>query len=327
MPWNYRPWGCGSGSKGSCNNGWIQFEICEDGLNDKSYFEKVYKEACEITAYLCNMYNIDPKGTVTVNGIKVPTILCHADSNKLGMGSNHGDVNHWFPKFGKSMADARNDVAKLMGTSSSTPAKPEEEKKEEVKPATEMYRVRKAWTDSNSQIGAYTSLENAKKACDKAGAAYKVFDSKGNIVYPKKQNEITYKVGDAIKLLDNATYTSGKPIPKWVFSSKLYVRGVYENGNIVFSTQKTGAVTGVVSPNFVIPYETNVNNSTIEIFKPYIVKITADVLNVRAGAGTQYKITTQVKKNCLFTIVAEKGKWGKLKSGAGWIHLDYTKKV
>ena len=27
MPWNYRPWGCGSGSKGSCNNGWIQFEI------------------------------------------------------------------------------------------------------------------------------------------------------------------------------------------------------------------------------------------------------------------------------------------------------------
>ena len=34
MPWNYRPWGCGSGPKGSCNNGWIQFEICEDGLND-----------------------------------------------------------------------------------------------------------------------------------------------------------------------------------------------------------------------------------------------------------------------------------------------------
>lgn len=27
LPWDYRPWGCGSGSKGSCNNGWIQFEI------------------------------------------------------------------------------------------------------------------------------------------------------------------------------------------------------------------------------------------------------------------------------------------------------------
>ena len=32
MPWNFRPWGCGSGIKGSCNNGWIQFEICEDNL-------------------------------------------------------------------------------------------------------------------------------------------------------------------------------------------------------------------------------------------------------------------------------------------------------
>lgn len=27
LPWNYRPWGCGSGPNGSCNNGWIQFEI------------------------------------------------------------------------------------------------------------------------------------------------------------------------------------------------------------------------------------------------------------------------------------------------------------
>lgn len=27
MPWNYRPWGCGTGSLGSCNSGWIQFEI------------------------------------------------------------------------------------------------------------------------------------------------------------------------------------------------------------------------------------------------------------------------------------------------------------
>ena len=39
MPWDYRSWGCGSGSKGSCNDGWIQFEICEAGLNDKDYFE------------------------------------------------------------------------------------------------------------------------------------------------------------------------------------------------------------------------------------------------------------------------------------------------
>ena len=27
MPWDFRPWGCYRGSLGSCNNGWIQFEI------------------------------------------------------------------------------------------------------------------------------------------------------------------------------------------------------------------------------------------------------------------------------------------------------------
>ncbi len=114
MPWNYRPWGCGSGNKGSCNTGWIQFEICEDGLDNADYFNQVYKEACEITAYLCRLYGIDPHGTVKVNGVTVPTILCHVDSYHLGMGSGHSDVMHWFPKFGKSMETARNDVAALL---------------------------------------------------------------------------------------------------------------------------------------------------------------------------------------------------------------------
>lgn len=114
MPWDYKPWGCGKGAKGSCNNGWIQFEICEDNLSDKDYFNKIYQEACEITAYLCKLYSIDPNGTVAVNGVEIPTILCHADSHKLGFGSNHGDIDHWFPKYGKSMITARQDVAKLL---------------------------------------------------------------------------------------------------------------------------------------------------------------------------------------------------------------------
>ena len=124
MPWNYRPWGCGSGYNGSCNSGWVQFEICEDNLNDKSYFDKVYKEACEITAYICNMYNLDPHGYQTLNGVKVPVILCHQDSYKLGLGSNHGDIYHWFSKYGKTMDDVRDDVAALMKSTGSVPTTP-----------------------------------------------------------------------------------------------------------------------------------------------------------------------------------------------------------
>lgn len=45
---------------------------------------------------------------------------------------------------------------------------------------TQLYRVRKSWSDAKSQIGAFASLENAKKAC-KSG--YSVFDANGNVVY------------------------------------------------------------------------------------------------------------------------------------------------
>ena len=114
MPWEFAPWGCGSGSRGSLNNTHIQFEICDDGYKDKAYFEAVYREACEITAYLCALYNLDPLGTFLYNGIEVPVITTHAESYKLKLGSNHGDPLKWLKKFGKTMEDARNDVAALM---------------------------------------------------------------------------------------------------------------------------------------------------------------------------------------------------------------------
>ena len=64
----------------------------------------------------------------------------------------------------------------------------------------------------------------------------------------------------------------------------------------------------------------------------YKVKVTADVLNIRKGAGTNYAITGTIKDKGTYTIVAESSgtgatKWGKLKSGAGWISLDYCQKV
>ena len=60
---------------------------------------------------------------------------------------------------------------------------------------------------------------------------------------------------------------------------------------------------------------------------PYLVKITADELNVRKGPSTNYDVVTTVKEGEVFTIVQELNGWGKLKSGAGWIKLSYTKKV
>lgn len=61
---------------------------------------------------------------------------------------------------------------------------------------------------------------------------------------------------------------------------------------------------------------------------PYMVKINCSELNVRKAAGTNYPVVTTVHKGEIYTIVSEtmngSTKWGKLKSGAGYISLKYT---
>lgn len=117
LPWSYAPWGCG----GAANNTHIQFEMCEDALTDSVYFNKCYQEGVELTAYLCKLYGIDPLGSIWLNGRKVPTILCHYDAYNLGVGTGHYDVYNWFNKFGKTMDDVRNDVARILSNVAPVP--------------------------------------------------------------------------------------------------------------------------------------------------------------------------------------------------------------
>ena len=71
--------------------------------------------------------------------------------------------------------------------------------------------------------------------------------------------------------------------------------------------------------------------STSTAFKPYTVRVTATDPYIRKGAGTNYSANGFIRPG-VYTIVAESSgqgatKWGKLKSGAGWISLDYAKKL
>lgn len=116
------------------------------------------------------------------------------------------------------------------------------------------YRVRKSWSDSKSQLGAYHSLENAKACVDK-NAGYSVFDESGKVIYP-----------------------------------------------------------------------------SVDTFKSYMVRVLISDLHIRKGPGTDYAKTGKFTGVGTFTIIAEsdgKGaaRWGKLKSGAGWISLDYASKI
>lgn len=125
----------------------------------------------------------------------------------------------------------------------------------------QLYRVRKTWSDSKSQKGAYKILANAKACADK-NPGYSVFDTDGNAVYTSK------------------TDSAGVP------------------GDTTFK-----------------------------------VRVSVPDLNIRTGPGTNYASTGRFTGAGVFTITAvQSGQgssagWGKLKSGAGWIALDYAKRV
>ena len=55
------------------------------------------------------------------------------------------------------------------------------------------------------------------------------------------------------------------------------------------------------------------------------VKITASVLNVRAGAGMNYRVITTVKKDSTHELLEEKNGWGRISNG--WISSTYYKKL
>lgn len=106
LPWGIEGWHCGSGPKGSGNRmGYLSFEICEDGLSDKNYFNKAYEEAINLSVYLCKKYNIP---------VNNKSIIDHSEGYRMGIASNHGDVRHWFSRHGKTMDGVRKDIAQRL---------------------------------------------------------------------------------------------------------------------------------------------------------------------------------------------------------------------
>lgn len=289
-PWDYRPWGVGSGSNGSLNGDkrnprtpfWIQFEICEDDRKSKTYFEKAYNEAIGLSAYLCKMYGFDPHGTISYKGKTVPVITCHRESAALGLGSNHSDVLDWFPLYGKSMDDVRNDIAAAIG--SVVDAKPDEPEK----PATPTTPV-----DGTIKVGSLVSINPGAKYY--SGATIPSWVAKLNwYVYSAPEEKDRIVINES----EDGKHKIMSPIHR----SDLTVVG---------ATPTTPA-----TPN------TGTSEAT-----SYRVKVLHSALNIRQGPGTNYSIVGVIRDRGVYTIVETKETWGKLKSGKGWISLGWCKKL
>lgn len=104
------------------------------------------------------------------------------------------------------------------------------------------------------------------------------------------------------------------------------------NDRAKFISQMDELAKGILAA-FGIKVDSESSSSASDSFRPYVARVTADKLNIRKGAGTNYTIVGAVKKDEAYTIVGVKsGKgsnkgWGKLKSGVGYVSLDFMKKV
>lgn len=136
------------------------------------------------------------------------------------------------------------------------------------------------------------------------------------------------KEGDVVKIASNATYYDGKKtVPAWVRNKNWIVRECKDDRAVIDKSEDgKNAICSPINTKFLTVVK---KTETPSAFKPYLVKINTDALNIRKGAGTNFAKTGCITDKGIYTIVAEsKGQgsdkgWGKLKSGAGWISLDY----
>lgn len=125
LPYTYRAWHVGSGSRGSYNNNGPGIEVCEpsagqtynggtmsnfDKEASRPYFNKVKQIAIEVWGDFCKEFNLDP----------YDAIVDHQEAHQWGYGSNHGDIKHWWDRYyGYTMNDFRKDVKAYMTDGSS----------------------------------------------------------------------------------------------------------------------------------------------------------------------------------------------------------------
>lgn len=121
----------GIAQDGSCGPATLAAAAAQEGSlmaydpqEAEDYFAAAWERAVALCAKLCNAYQLNP----------VTDILCHAEGYRAGIASNHADVEHWWPRHGKTMDDFRAAVrAVLYGE---TPQEPEEPQQPAVdKPA------------------------------------------------------------------------------------------------------------------------------------------------------------------------------------------------
>lgn len=149
LPFNRNAWAAGDGN-GQGNRKYIHIEICYSKSGGHK-FEAAEKRAAQEVAALLKQYGWD-----------IDRVTKHQDFS--GKYCPHRTLDMGWQRFLNMIQAELNGASQENG---------------------ELYRVRKSWSDADSQLGAYSVLDNAKNACKNG---YSVFDSNGNCMFVNSGN-------------------------------------------------------------------------------------------------------------------------------------------
>lgn len=147
---------------------------------------------------------------------------------------------------------------------------------------------------------------------------------------PNEETKVTpvtvIKAGDTVEIRKDAEWYNGADVPPWVQKKLWIVKSV--KGDRVVIDKSADGTRAICSPIHA-KYLTVAKKST---GLPYMVQVSRNDLYIRKGPGNNHPKNGFTGKG-IFTITdvktgkgSKKG-WGKLKSGKGWISLDYAKRI
>jgi len=138
---------------------------------------------------------------------------------------------------------------------------------------------------------------------------------------------VIYKGGDGLNIRTSPSV--GDNVDQVIHEGTFIVVGISEDKN--WYQLKSGLF--ITTGKQYVEYLENLPETNRDSAAPFKVKVGITDLNIRTGAGTNYAITGHKTGIGVFTIMEVKsgvgsaGGWGRLKSGAGWIALDYTIRI
>ena len=365
LPWNHRGWHAGGDANNAYIGvemtepdsiryiAGASFAEAGDGTNTKAHVLATYHHAVDLFAYLCRMFSLDPMA----DGV----ILSHSEGYKRGIASNHGDVEHLWSHFGLTMNQFRKDVQTAVNAKTTDNLTPvmgnavadTEQMRAYIRAknpdvAQSVLDMIPFYLSEGEREGVRGDIAFAQSCLETgnftfAGSAVTLeqnnFCGLGVTARGKKGCSFdSAQLGIRVQIQHLKAYATEEALinecvdPRYRYVAKgsaEYVEwlGQKENPN------GKGWATGKDYGKKILTILGNILSVSVESnFTPYQVKVDIPNLNIRKGPGMDQARTGRFTGPGIFTIIEEADgvgatKWGRLKSKAGWISLDYCNRL